>query len=96
MPCPYHRGLCAYPDWRADRCEFCHASWDKITRPAARYTERATRAKDGTAITVTDIAYLDGYGETPLSHMWQHAKDIYAAEAEKARYRDRRAARNAE
>lgn len=61
------------PAVRPDSCPWCHASWRKITAPAAtRVTTRKFTDKSGTRM-VEDVAYLSGYGETPLAHIWKHA-----------------------
>lgn len=77
--CPYHRNLCAFPDWDPEICEYCHASWWKITAPATRIKESTglvrRKGQKPEQITVYETAYLNGYGEMPLNHLWQHALD---------------------
>jgi hypothetical protein len=72
MSCVIHHNLCAFPEPSDDRCSFCHCDWSKITAPATRKVGRETR-------------YLDGYGETPLNHLWRHAADYAFAEADAVR-----------
>lgn len=81
MSCPYHQNHCAFPDWDITRCEICHCTWEKITAPATRVTirEGLTRRKAGQRqkpTMVEDVAYLSGYGEMPLNHLWRHAVEI--------------------
>lgn len=85
MPCSYHQNHCAYPDWSADRCEFCHASWSKIAAPATRITTKPGVSKSGERIAVEETAYLSGYDEMPLNHFWRHATDAKRAEVGAAR-----------
>lgn len=88
MSCPHHKGYCAFPEWTASACEYCHAPWDKITRPATVVTARTSR----NATPVEETRFTGGYGEMPLNHLWRHAVDGKRAEADAARVAARRKA----
>lgn len=94
MTCPQHKTTCAFPNPDDTICPYCHAPWSKITAPDRIVTGRTGTSKAGKRITVEEITYTGGYGETGSQHIWAHvlANDPAARAEYAAANRARRAA----